>query len=150
MKSIIFYYSNSGTTEKLAYKLKDELLCDIVKIEPELPYGSYFAALKRVSAERKSKTIAKYNAPLIDLTNIDTIFVGYPLWYSEAPAFVMDYLTKYDLTEKTVIPFSTSGASNIKSSLPALQSAIGSAEIKHPFNCGKLKKDKFDEWIKLF
>ena len=148
MKSIIIYYSNSGTTEKIALQLKECLSCDIVKIEPQIPYGAYFSALKRATAERKSKTVAEYHAPVVDLTDTDTIFVGYPLWYSEAPAFVLDYLKKYDLTGKTIIPFSTSGASHIKNSLPTLQEAVGKAEIKNPFNCGKFRKDNFDSWVK--
>lgn len=147
MKSIIFYYSNSGTTEKLALQLQKKYSCKIVKIEPDVPYGAYFAALKRAGAERKSKIVADYHAPVIDLSEIDTIFVGYPLWYSEAPAFVLDYLKKYDLTGKTVVPFSTSGASHIKASIPTLQNAIGNAVIKNPYNCGKFKKDNFDHWI---
>lgn len=147
MNPIIIYYSNSGTTESIALKLKGRFSCDIVKVEPETAYGSYFAALKRATAERKAKTVAPYHAPVVDLSDVDTVFVGYPLWYSEAPAFVLDYLKKYDLTGKTVIPFSTSGASHIKASLKTLQEAVGSAEIKHPYNCGKFKKDNFDNWL---
>ena len=146
MKTIIFYYSNSGTTEKIALQLKEKFACEAIKIEPIVPYGSYFAALKRAAAERKMKTIAKYNAPTVDISDVDTVFVGYPLWYSEAPAFVLDYLGKYNLNGKTIVPFSTSGASHIKSSLPTLQTAIGNAEIKNPYNCGKFKKDNFDRW----
>ena len=148
MKPIIFYYSNSGTTEAIALKLKDAFSCHAVKIEPEVPYGAYFSALKRATAERKANIVAPYNAPMVDLIDVDTIFVGYPLWYSEAPAFVLDYLKKYDLTGKTVIPFSTSGASHIKSSLKTLQEAVCKAEIKHPYNCSKFKKDNFDNWFK--
>ena len=147
MKAIIIYYSNSGTTEKLALPLKDNFTCEALKIEPKVPYGSYFAALKRVSAERRNGIVAEYKAPIVDLSDIDTVFVGYPLWYSEAPAFVLDYLKKYDLTGKTVIPFSTSGASHIKKSLPTLQVAVSNATIKNPYNCGKFMKDNFDNWI---
>lgn len=147
MKSVIFYYSNSGTTERIALKLQERFACEIVKIEPEIPYGSYFSALKRVTAERKTKTVAPYYAPMVDLSDVDTVFIGYPLWYSEAPAFVLDYLKKYDLTGKTVIPFSTSGANHIRGSLSTLRAAVGKAEITHPYNCGKFMKDNFEGWV---
>ena len=147
MKAIIIYYSNSGTTEKIALRVKEKFSCEAVKIEPEVPYRAYFAALKRASAERKNGDVAEYKAPIVDFSEIDTVFVGYPLWYSEAPAFVLDYLKKYDLTGKTVIPFSTSGASHIKKSLPTLQAAVGNATIKSPYNCGKFMKDNFDNWL---
>lgn len=147
MKPVIIYYSNSGVTEQIANKIKDVFDCDVVKVEPKIPYGSYIQAVKRAGSERKNGVIAEYDAPLINLANIDTIFVGYPIWYSDAPAFLLDYIKKYDLSGKTVIPFSTSGASNIKGSLKALQSAVGNAEIKHPYNCGRLFKDNFERWI---
>ena len=90
--------------------------------------------------------VAPYTAPKIDLKDVDTVFVGYPIWHSNAPLFVLDYLKKQALAGKTIIPFSTSGASNIKGSLKTLQEAVGSATIKLPYNYGKFSKDNFDKW----
>ena len=111
-----------------------------------MPYGSYFAALKRAIPEINNGIVAEYTAPEIELKDVDTVFVGYPLWHSNAPLFVLDYLKKQDFTGKTVIPFSTSGGSNIKASLKTLQEAVGSAEIKLPYNYSMFSKDNFDKW----
>lgn len=146
MSPVILYYSNSGTTRQLAEKIHATFGGELLALTPKIPYGSYFSALKRVGHERRSHTIPEYDAPKLDLSEASALFIGYPLWYSEAPAFVLDCLKHYNLSDKMVIPFSTSGASNIKSSLPTLQTAVGSARILAPYHQGKLFKDDFDAW----
>lgn len=147
MKNVIFYYSNSGTTENLAERIRKEFGGELIAIRPDKPYGAYFSALKRAGYERRNNIIAQYSVPNVDISDIDTVFVGYPLWYSEAPTFVLDCLSKFDLPGKRVIPFSTSGASNIKGSLESLKRAVGDATIECPYNQGKLSKDDFDKWV---
>lgn len=149
MKSIIIYYSNSGTTKKLAERIHGEFGGEPFEITPEQPYGAYFSALKRAGYERRNNIIAQYSVPNMEISDVDTVFVGYPLWYSEAPLFVLDCLSKLDLSGKMVVPFSTSGASNIKSSLESLKKAVGEAVIAFPYNQGKLSKDDFDKWVSL-
>ena len=146
MKPIIIYYSNSGNTRKIEEKIREKLGCEVVEIVPKVPYGSYFAALKRAVPEINKGVVAEYTAPEIDLKDVDTVFVGYPIWHSNAPLFVLDYLKKQDLAGKTIIPFSTSGGSNIKGSLKTLQEAVGTAEIRLPYNYSMFSKDNFEKW----
>ena len=47
----------------------------------------------------------------------DTIFVGYPIWWDEAPAMIAIFLESYDLSDKTIIPFCTSSSDPIDNSL---------------------------------
>ena len=147
MKSIIIYYSNSGTTEALAKRIQGIFGGELISIVPRVPYGSYGAAIKRAGKERKNKEVAEYDAQVCELTDIDIIFVGYPIWYSDAPEFVLDYLRKYDFAGKTLIPFATSGASNIKGTLVRLHEAAKGAKLEHPFTQKKLGKGNFDKWI---
>lgn len=53
MKAIIFYYSNSGKTKKIAENIKKDLGCEMISIEPEVSYGSYFKAIARSRKEKK-------------------------------------------------------------------------------------------------
>ena len=145
-KSVIIYYSNSGTTATLARKIKAEFGSKVIRVEPDQPYGGYLAAVKRAGIERKNGTIAPYTAPKADLSDVDVVFVGYPIWYSDAPAFLLDYLSKQDLKGKTVIPFSTAGANNIKCTLPKLKTAVKGAVLAHPYNYTKFSKDNFEQW----
>ena len=54
MKAIIFYYSNSGKTKDVATKIQENLGCDMISIEPEVSYGSYFKAIG-LSLDHKSR-----------------------------------------------------------------------------------------------
>lgn len=53
MKAIIFYYSNSGKTKDVATKIQENLGCDMISIEPEVSYGSYFKAIGRARDEKR-------------------------------------------------------------------------------------------------
>lgn len=145
MKALIIYYSNSGTTAKLAEKIHDRFGGGLIEVKAKVPYGSYLAAVKRAGTERKKGIIAEYEAPDADLSDIDTVFVGYPIWYSDAPLFFLDYLSKLKLEGKTVIPFSTSGATNIKATLGKLEDAL-KVKATCPYNSGKFSKDDFEAW----
>lgn len=147
MKAIIFYYSNSGKTKNVAMKIQENLGCDIISIEPEVSYGSYFKAIGRARDEKKKDITAKYVAPVVDISDIDVVLVGYPIWFSKPPMIVLDYLKNYNLNGKKVVPFSTSGSTNIKSTLNVLKEAIGNAELCLPYNKSILFKTNFNKWI---
>ena len=148
MKSIIIYYSNSGTTRKLAEQVHEAFPGELIEVVPKVPYGGYLAAVRRAGKENRKGIIAEYTAPELDLSDVDTIFVGYPIWYSKAPSFLRDYLKRYDLTGKRVIPFSTAGANNIKVTLENFKEAVPGADLVLPYNYTKREKDDFDLWVK--
>jgi Flavodoxins len=148
MKSIILYYSRSGNTEKLASKVKQDLECDILKIEPEKVYGNYIASCIRVIGENIRKEKPKFITEIPNLDIYDVILVGYPIWVSDMPVFVSEFISQCDLNNKKVIPFATFGKNNISGSIKTLQRACIDAEIMLPFNYGIFKKDDYESWIK--
>ena len=147
MKAIIFYYSNSGKTKKVATKIQENLGCDMISIEPEVSYGSYFKAIGRAMDEKKKDITAKYVAPVVDISDVDVVLVGYPIWFSKPPMIVLDYLKNYNLDGKKVVPFSTSGSNNVKSTLNTLKEFIGNAEIYLPYSRAIIFKTNFNKWI---
>ena len=146
MKSVIIYYSNSGVTAALAKKVQSVFGSQLAEVKPRVPYGNYFAAVIRAGKERKRKITAEYDAPALNLAEVDVVFAGYPIWYSDAPAFILDFISKLPLEGKTVIPFATSNVSGIKGSLEKLRAAAKGASVSHPYSAGKLFKDDFDKW----
>lgn len=147
MKSVVVYYSNSGTTRKLANEIRDEFDCPIYEILPIKPYGSYFKALFRTIGDIMKRRIAEYTKPDVDLSEFDIIFLGYPIWASNAPQFVLDYINSQDLRGKTIIPFSTSGATDISKSLKLLNKVANNSTIKCPYNASRYKQDDFSSWL---
>ena len=147
MKAIIVYYSNSGTTARLAWKIQGTFGGQVVELKPRVPYGSYFAAVVRAGKEKKRGIVPEYTAAAADMNGVDVVFVGYPIWYSGAPAIVLDYISKLPLEGKTLIPFSTASCSSIKGSLAKLTDVAKGANVAYPYSATKLFKDDFDKWV---
>jgi len=147
MKAIILYYSKTGTTEKLAHKIQGDIHCDILKIEPEDPYGNYVSSLIRVNKERKNKAPVHSVTKIPDISSYDTVLIGYPIWYMDLPAFVADFISQCKLEGKTVIPFATCGMANVDKTLNTLKKVCPQSKIAYPFNYGIAKKDNYEKWI---
>lgn len=52
----------------------------------------------------------------INIGKYDTIFLGYPIWFSDAPRVIYTFVGTMDLNKKTIIPFCTSGSDDISPS----------------------------------
>ena len=62
------------------------------------------------------------------MEDYEVIFLGYPIWWGDAPKIISTFLESYDLTGKTIVPFCTSGSSGIGSSASALESLTSGAQ----------------------
>ena len=117
-KKLVAYFSASGTTAKVAEKLADAINADIFEIAPQIPYTK--ADLNWMDKQSRS-TIEMRDAasrPAVaerrdNMSEYDTIFVGFPIWWYVAPTIINTFLESYDLTGKTIIPFATSGGSGM-------------------------------------
>ena len=147
MKPIIIFYSRSGNTEKLAYRIKEDFQCDILKIDPEEAYGNYIASCVRVMGENRRKEKPRFVTGIPDLGTYDVILLGYPIWASDMPVFVSEFISQCNLSGKKIIPFATFGRNAISGSVKTLQSVCDGAEILLPFNYGMFKKDDYNNWI---
>lgn len=123
---LVVYFSATGNTQAVAEYIAEELNADLYEIVPEDPYSSddldWGNSSSRVNAEHEDI----YSRPTIvggaiDLSKYDTIFLGYPLWWREAPNIVRTFLESNHLSGKTVIPFCTSTSDGIGSSGETLQ-----------------------------
>ena len=117
-RKLVAYFSASGVTAKVAEKLSEAIGADLYAIEPEVPYTK--ADLDWM--DKKSRSTIEMNNPASrpaiagkrdNMNDYDTVFVGFPIWWYVAPTIINTFLESYDLTDKTIIPFATSGGSNI-------------------------------------
>lgn len=117
-RKIIAYFSASGVTAKVAEKLSEAIGADLYAIEPEVPYTK--ADLDWM--DKKSRSTIEMNNPASrpaitgkrdNMNDYDTVFVGFPIWWYVAPTIINTFLESYDLTDKTIIPFATSGGSDM-------------------------------------
>ena len=148
MKAIIIYYSRSGNTEKVAKQLQSDLgNVPIVKIEPEEAYGNYIMSCLRVMSENRKKVVPKFTTPIPDLSEYDTVFLGFPIWAQNVPVFVQDFIRQCDTKGKTIIPFATYGMSGISWTKKTLHSLFDESQIKLPFDSGVFKKGNYEQWL---
>ena len=117
-RKLVAYFSASGVTAKVAEKLSEAIGADLYAIEPEVPYTK--ADLDWM--DKKSRSTIEMNDPASrpaiagsrdNMDDYDTVFVGFPIWWYVAPTIINTFLESYDLTGKTIIPFATSGGSDV-------------------------------------
>ena len=117
-RKLVAYFSASGVTAKVAEKLSEAIGADLYAIEPEVPYTK--ADLDWM--DKKSRSTIEMNNPASrpaiagkrdNMNDYDTVFVGFPIWWYVAPTLINTFLESYDLTGKTIIPFATSGGSDM-------------------------------------
>ena len=117
-RKLVAYFSASGVTAKVAEKLSEAIGADLYAIEPEVPYTK--ADLDWM--DKKSRSTIEMNNPASrpaiagkrdNMNDYDTVLVGFPIWWYVAPTIINTFLESYDLTGKTIIPFATSGGSDM-------------------------------------
>lgn len=117
-KTLVAYFSATGTTEKLAKTLAKALGADLHEIKPEQPYTSadldWMNKTSRSSIEMKNKDFRPAIADTVEgMEQYNKIYVAFPIWWYVAPTVINTFLEKYDLSGKTVIPVATSGGSGM-------------------------------------
>ncbi len=118
---LVAYFSRTGNTEKIAEKIVDITGADVFEIEAENPYTDEDIAYHNSSCRANLEQADKAARPEIagEIENIeqyDYVFLGYPIWWGEEPRIIDTFLESYDFSDKTVIPFCTSGSSGIGTS----------------------------------
>ncbi len=117
----VIYFSATGTTKKVAVSLSKALKSDLIEIIPKEKYTSsdlnYNDASSRVSKEHNDSNSRSAIENIIDVSKYDTIYLGYPIWWSDAPKIIYSFLDKYNLKNKKLFLFSTSASSNMTTSV---------------------------------
>jgi FMN-dependent NADH-azoreductase len=66
-----------------------------------------------------------------DMAQYDTIYIGFPIWWSVAPTIINTFLEQYELEGKTIIPFATSGSSGMGNTNAELKISCKGAILKN-------------------
>ena len=134
-KSLIAYFSASGTTARVARKMADATGADLFEIRPAQPYTE--ADLDWTN--KRSRSTVEMNDPACrpaiagaveHMEQYDTVFVGFPVWWYVEPRIVDTFLEGHDFTGKTLIPFATSGGSGIGRAEESLRARCPGASWK--------------------
>ena len=133
MKKLIAYFSASGETKKIAYLLKEELEADIFEIEPAIKYSdadlNWMDKNSRSSVEMKNKDSRPEIKNTIDTRDYDVIYIGFPIWWYQAPTIINTFLESIDTKDKIIVPFATSGGSKMGKTNEYLKPSINGAKL---------------------
>lgn len=132
-KILIAYFSATNHTEGIANHLESILEASLYEIVPETPYTSddlnYNDSSSRSSQEMNDPDARPaISGSVENMDQYDVIFLGYPIWWGEAPRMINTFLESYDLSGKTIVPFCTSASSPLGSSAAMLQDLTPGAE----------------------
>jgi len=111
---LVVYFSRSGNTREIANLIHQEVGGTIHEIQPEVPYpDSYNAVLDQAKKEIQAGYKPALQSTVDRIESYDTIFVGSPNWWSTIAPPVATFLSEYDLSGKTIVPFCTHGGGGL-------------------------------------
>lgn len=115
---LVAYFSATGTTARVAKNLAKAANADLFEIKPEKTYTSadldWNNKQSRSTVEMNNKKARPEIANKVaDMNKYNVIYVGFPIWWYTAPRIINTFLESYDLKGKTIIPFATSGGSDV-------------------------------------
>lgn len=152
-KTLIAYFSASGTTAKAASALALATGADLYEIKPAIPYSrqdlNWQDKRSRSSLEMNDPTsrpeLADHSA---DLSSYDRVFLGFPIWWYTAPRIINTFLEHYDFSGKIIFLFATSGGSSLGHTAEDLTPSCPGAIIKNgQMLNGRLSQDALQKWV---
>ena len=153
MKTLVAYFSASGVTAGVAAQLAEVAGADLYEIKPEVPYTDADLDWRDKQSRSTLEMQDRKSRPAIvgkleNMADYDVIYVGFPIWWYTCPTIINTFMEAYDFSGKTVVPFATSGGSDIKKACDDLKAAYPNVNWK----AGKLLNDatkaELETWVK--
>ncbi len=118
MKTLVAYFSATGTTAAVAQDLAEVTGGTLYEIKPEVKYTAADLDWRDKASRSSVEMQDKASRPAIvkdlkDADSYDVVYIGFPVWWYTAPTIINTFLETYGFEGKTVIFFATSGGSSI-------------------------------------
>ena len=134
MSKLVAYFSASGSTAKLAQTLAAAADAALYEIRPETPYErrdlNWMDKKARSTVEMQDPNcrpaLADNAAPVAEA---DVVFLGFPIWWYREPSIIDSFLEAYDFSGKTIVPFFTSGGSQLGEGQGRIEKLAGGAKV---------------------
>ena len=141
-KSIVIYFSHTGenysvgvitegNTAKVAKEIATQTGAAIHEIREAEPYPmKYNACIDRAKKELQSKARPAIMGEIPELSAYDTIYLGYPNWWGDAPMVIYSFLEKAKIDGKAILPFCTHEGSGLGTTARNLATAFPKAKVE--------------------
>ena len=154
MKTLVAYFSASGTTENIAKKVAKAAEADLFEIRPETPYTN--ADLNWM--DKKARSTVEMNDPssrpaitgtVEHMEQYENVIIGFPIWWYVAPTIINTFLESYDFSGKKIALFATSGGSGLEKTVDRLKNSVDkSAEFVSEKLLNRADTAEIESWIK--
>lgn len=150
---LVAYFSATGNTENIAEHLVSILDADLYEIVPQVPYTSedlnYSNDDCRANQEQNDPTARpSISGNVENMEDYEVIFLGYPIWWGDAPKIISTFLETYDFDGKTIVPFCTSGSSPIGGSVSDLEALTdGATWLEGQRFSGSASQETVSQWV---
>ena len=151
-KPLVIYFSATGTTAKAARTIAEVTGGTLYEIVPQQTYTVDDLDWN----DKQSRSSVEMNNPQarpalkdtkLDVTTYDVIFIGYPIWWDQAPRIINTFIESHDLKGKTLVPFATSGGSGISNSVKELRKAYPNLEWQDGKLLNRASRNTIQNWI---
>ena len=151
-KPLVVYFSATGTTAKAARTIAEITGGTLYEIVPQQVYTADDLDWN----DRQSRSSVEMNNPQArpalkgtkpDIATYDVIFIGYPIWWDQAPRIINTFIESHDLKGKTLVPFATSGGSGISNSVKELRKAYSDLEWQDGRLLNGSSRNTIQNWV---
>ena len=152
MKTLVAYFSATGTTEAVAKELAEVTGGTLYEIKPEVKYTAadldWRDKTSRSTLEMQDKdSRPAFVQDLKDADTYDRIFIGFPVWWYTAPTIINTFIEAYGFEGKTVIFFATSGGSTIDKANKDFAAAYPKINWKAGKTLNNASKADIEAWL---
>ena len=115
---------------------------ELFAVEPETPYSDdYNAVVDQAKVEQSENARPAVANAVENWEDYDTVFVGYPNWWSDVPMVMLTFMESYDWSGKTVVPFCTSGGGGFGNGISSITAATSGASVLDGFHVNGSRVD---------
>lgn len=152
-RTLVVYFSRSGNTRVIAGVIARNVKADLFEIEPATPYPEdYFQTVEQAKNERAKNSRPRLKSTLDNLSNYQTVYLGFPIWGTSIPPVVQTFLSTHNLADKSLIPFITHGGYGQGDSHTLLAELAPNANLQPPFvmECDQERRttNAVNDWLK--
>ena len=134
MKILVAYFSASGTTAQVAERLARGIGADTFEIKAAQAYSKEDLDWQNPKSRSSIEMNDRTSRPAIaekkeNMVEYDVIFLGFPIWWYREPSIIDTFIESYDFAGKIIVPFATSGGSELKDTSRNIQALAKGAVV---------------------
>ncbi len=147
-----FSWSASNNTKTMAEYIAEFTDGELFRIQPKTPYTTNYNDVLDVAQQEKSDNARPElfeNITAEQIANYDVIFVGYPVWWYDAPMIIYSFLEANDYSDVKIVTFATSGGSGISDGnlRSAIDADFTSGLCISNFSAGNSARERVENWV---